>query len=60
MLERLPTATRNNPAGAKGVGECGTIGAPPCVISAICDALGIAHIEMPATPEKVWRALRGA
>lgn len=60
VLERLPTPTRNNPVGAKGVGECGTIGAPPCVISAICDALGIDHIDMPATPEKVWRALRGS
>lgn len=60
VLERLPTPTKNNPSGAKGVGECGTIGAPPCVISAICDALGIAHLDMPATPEKVWRALRRA
>ncbi len=55
-LDRISIPTKNNPAGAKGVGECGTIGAPPCVVSAVCDALGVAHIDMPLTPEAVWRA----
>lgn len=45
-----------NPLGAKGAGEAGTIGALPAIIGAISDALGVAHIDMPATPEKVWRA----
>jgi carbon-monoxide dehydrogenase large subunit len=49
-----------NPLGAKGAGEAGTIGALPAVIGAISDALGIAHIDMPATPEKVWRAANAA
>ncbi len=54
----LPVATQRNPLGLKGVGECGTIGAPPAVIGAVADALGLRHIDMPATPERVWRALR--
>jgi carbon-monoxide dehydrogenase large subunit len=41
----------------KGCGEAGAIGAPPAVINAITDALGVADIAMPATPERVWRAL---
>ncbi len=57
-LDRASIPTANNPAGAKGVGECGTIGAPPCVVSGVCDALGVAHIDMPLTPEVVWRAGR--
>jgi carbon-monoxide dehydrogenase large subunit len=59
-LAQAPTPTANNPLGAKGVGECGTIGAPACVINAVVDALksrGVTHLDMPATPEKVWRAL---
>jgi len=48
---------RNNALGAKGAGECGAIGAPPAIISAICDALDIDHIDMPATPERIWRRL---
>jgi carbon-monoxide dehydrogenase large subunit len=47
----------NNDLGVKGAGEGGACGAPPAVVSAICDALGIAHIDMPVTPEKVWRVL---
>ena len=43
---------------AKGCGEAGTVGALPVAISAVCDAIGIAHLDMPATPERVWRALR--
>jgi carbon-monoxide dehydrogenase large subunit len=55
--------TRLNPLGAKGAGEAGTVGAIPAVINAINDALasvGAAAIEMPATSEKVWAALRAA
>jgi carbon-monoxide dehydrogenase large subunit len=51
---------RSNPIGVKGAGEGGTVGATPAVISAILDALGplgVTHIEMPATPERVWRAI---
>ena len=57
------TACTHNPLGAKGVGEVGAIGVPPAVIGAVLDALapaGVTDIEMPATPERVWRALRSA
>ena len=46
-----------NPLGAKGIGESGTIGAPPAVANALADALG-RHIDPPFTAEKVWRALQ--
>lgn len=54
------TSCTHNPIGAKGVGEVGAIGVPPAVINAVLDALaplGVTDIDMPATPEKVWRAL---
>ena len=60
-LRPVPTAL--NPLGAKGAGEAGTVGGMPCVMSAILDALGCAGVEefeMPATPERVWRAIRKA
>jgi carbon-monoxide dehydrogenase large subunit len=60
-LDGIPTLT--NPLGAKGVGETGCTGAPPAVVNAVLDALrplGIAHIDMPMTAERVWRAIRGA
>ncbi len=47
----------SNPLGMKGCGEAGAIGSPPAVINAICDALAIDHLDMPARPEKVWRLL---
>ena len=50
----------SNDLGVKGAGEGGSCGAPPAIVSAVCDALGIAHIDMPVTPEKVWRALTRA
>ncbi len=56
----VPTAT--NPLGVKGAGEAGCVGAMPAVANAIVDALrefGVKHIEMPATSERVWRAMRG-
>ncbi len=62
-VESNPVPTAANPLGAKGAGEAGTVGALPVVINAIVDALrplGIRHIDMPATPERVWRAIRDA
>ena len=55
--------TATNDLGVKGVGELGTNGAAPTVINAVLDALkplGVEHIEMPATPERVWRAIAEA
>lgn len=54
VYNEIPCTT--NPLGVKGAGEAGTIGALPAIIGAISDALGITHIDMPATPEKIWRA----
>jgi carbon-monoxide dehydrogenase large subunit len=58
----IPCAS--NPLGVKGAGEAGAVGAPPAVINAVVDALhaatGLKHIDMPATREKLWRALRPA
>ena len=54
------TPCTHNPLGVKGCGEAGAIGAPPAVINAITDALGVREIEMPATAERVWRAVRQA
>jgi carbon-monoxide dehydrogenase large subunit len=51
------TLCPNNPLGIKGCGEAGAIGSPPAVINAITDAIGNNDLTMPATPEKVWRAL---
>ena len=60
-LVAMETPTPLNPLGTKGIGESGTIGAGPAILNAIHDAvvhLGVDHIDMPATPQKVWRALR--
>ena len=54
------TMCTHNPLGVKGCGEVGAIGSPPAIINAICDALGVVHMDMPATPEKVWRAMNTA
>jgi len=51
------TPCTHNPVGAKGCGEAGAIGSPPAVINAITHAVGVRDISMPATPEKVWRAI---
>jgi carbon-monoxide dehydrogenase large subunit len=54
---------RTNPLGVKGAGEAGAIGAPPAFVNAVIDALspfGIAHLDMPLTAERVWRAIRAA
>jgi aerobic carbon-monoxide dehydrogenase large subunit len=50
------TPSTTNPLGMKGCGEAGAIGAPPAVINAVCNALGVRDLQMPLTPEKVWRA----
>ena len=58
----LETPSPINPLGAKGIGESGTIGSTPAVQNAVVDAvshLGIRHIDMPLTPERVWRAING-
>jgi carbon-monoxide dehydrogenase large subunit len=55
--------TQINPLGAKGVGEAGTVGALPALLNAVNDALaplGVRHLDMPVTPERVWRAIREA
>jgi carbon-monoxide dehydrogenase large subunit len=49
---------RTNLLGVKGCGELGTIGAVPAVVHAVLDALGVLHLEMPLTPQKIWQALR--
>jgi carbon-monoxide dehydrogenase large subunit len=52
-----------NPLGVKGAGEAGTVGALPAIMNAINDALaplGIRHFEMPATPQRLWRAIAEA
>jgi aerobic carbon-monoxide dehydrogenase large subunit len=57
------TRCTHNPLGSKGVGEVGAIGSPPAVINAVVDALahlGVRHLDMPATSERVWRAIQGA
>jgi carbon-monoxide dehydrogenase large subunit len=57
------TPTFLNPLGAKGIGESGTIGSTPAVQNAVVDAvahLGVRHIDMPLTPERVWRAIQAA
>jgi aerobic carbon-monoxide dehydrogenase large subunit len=59
-VELLEIPCASNPLGVKGAGEAGAVGSPPAVINAIIDALsgdGVTHIDMPATPERVWRAL---
>ena len=62
-IVHMETPTPVNPLGAKGIGESGTIGSTPAVQSAVVDAvahLGVRHIDMPATAERVWQAIRDA
>ncbi|MDA8147343.1 MAG: xanthine dehydrogenase family protein molybdopterin-binding subunit [Actinomycetota bacterium] len=62
VTDRTETPATSNPLGVKGVGEAGTIASTPAVINAIVDALrpfGVNDLAMPATPERVWRALHG-
>jgi aerobic carbon-monoxide dehydrogenase large subunit len=62
-VDRTETPTDVNPLGVKGAGETGTIASTPAVVNAVVDALaplGITHIDMPLTPERVWQAIRQA
>ncbi len=60
-VEENPVPTATNPLGVKGAGEAGNVGALAAIMNAVVDALaplGVSHMDMPATPEKVWRAIR--
>ncbi len=62
-LDRTVTPSPTNPMGVKGIGEAGTIASTPAVINAVVDALshlGVRDVEMPASPENVWKAIRNA
>ena len=59
-VDLLEVPSASNPLGVKGAGEAGSVGSPPALINAIIDALsvdGVTHIDMPATPENVWKAM---
>jgi len=61
--DHTTTPTPVNPMGVKGVGEAGTIGCSPAMVNSVVDALsplGVRHIDMPMTPEKIWRLIKGA
>ena len=61
-IKSNPVPTKTNPLGVKGAGEAGTVGAMPAVTNALIDALaefGVCEIDMPATPERIWRAMQG-
>jgi carbon-monoxide dehydrogenase large subunit len=61
-VELTETPCAVNPLGARGIGESGTVGAPPAVVNAVVDALapfGVKHLDMPLTPDKLWRAMQG-
>ncbi len=56
------TPSPHHPIGAKGIGESATVGSPPTIVNAICDALrpfGVRHLDMPCTPSRVWDAMQG-
>ena len=55
-FQHVPCQT--NPLGVKGAGEAGAVGAPAAVVNAVCNALGVRHLDMPLTAEKVWRSLK--
>jgi carbon-monoxide dehydrogenase large subunit len=62
-MESNPVPTKTNPLGTKGAGEAGCVGAMPAVANALVDALsplGVTHVEMPATPERIWRTMQEA
>ena len=59
-VDFIEVPCETNPLGVKGAGEAGAVGSPPALINAVVDALagdGVTHIDMPATPESVWKAL---
>ncbi|HEX7054581.1 MAG TPA: xanthine dehydrogenase family protein molybdopterin-binding subunit [Burkholderiales bacterium] len=62
-MEFVDVPAKTNPLGVKGIGEAGCVGAPPAIMNALLDALrplGVKHLDMPATPRRVWEALRDA
>jgi carbon-monoxide dehydrogenase large subunit len=62
-VESNPSPTKLNPIGAKGAGEAGTVGALPAIVNAVLDALaplGVTHIEMPTTSQRIWQAIEAA
>ena len=62
-VESNPVPTKTNPLGIKGAGEAGSVGALPAVTNALIDALsvlGVRHIDLPATPERLWRTIQEA
>jgi carbon-monoxide dehydrogenase large subunit len=62
-LDRTVTPSSTNPLGVKGIGEAGTIAAPPAVVNAVADALrpvGVEFVDLPVTAERVWRAIQAA
>jgi aerobic carbon-monoxide dehydrogenase large subunit len=62
-IDTHPVPAKTNPLGAKGCGEAGCAGSLPAVMNAVVDALsefGIRHIDMPATPQRVWQAIQQA
>jgi carbon-monoxide dehydrogenase large subunit len=61
-LDQTVTPCPHNPLGVKGIGEAGAIASPAAIVNAVCDALaphGVTHLDMPLTPEKVWRSIHG-
>jgi carbon-monoxide dehydrogenase large subunit len=58
-LGETVTPSPHHPLGVKGVGESATVGSPPAVVNAVCDAIGIRHADMPLSPAQVWRAMQG-
>src|SRR2546422_11752502 len=59
--DKTTTPSPHHPFGAKGVGESATVGAPPAIANAVVDALrhlGVTHLDIPITPEKVWQILK--
>jgi carbon-monoxide dehydrogenase large subunit len=63
VIEPHSTTCAHTPMGVKGCGECGTIGSPAAVISAVVDALkplGVTHVDMPATPSRIWNVIRNS
>jgi carbon-monoxide dehydrogenase large subunit len=63
VSELVEIPAKTNPLGIKGIGESGTIGAPPTIVNAVLDALrplGVEHIDMPVTPARVWSAINAA
>jgi carbon-monoxide dehydrogenase large subunit len=63
LLDHTVTPSPLNPLGAKGVGEAGTNGLPPAIANAVMDALtplGVRHLDLPFTSDRVWQAMRDA